>query len=610
MTIDSDSARFSQALRSAIFWPLGVFFAATILLVVFIVALLSEVTWSTHSYEVLAHVRHCENLLIDAQNNVRGYLLTGDQSFVTTYQTDRLQAENGLKDLKVLVSDNQEQTHNAQDIVNAMRSWGEHADILVAQRAQAPVNPDWMKLGATLSEQAQRSFEQFVTEEEQLRDTRLHRVRRMKTIIAASGGVLALLLVVTIVYQVRRQMLELAASYRDALKTIEQRQAALARSENDLEAQKEWLRVTLTSIGDGVIVTDPEGRVVLMNHESEWLTGWTLAEALHHPLPEVFKIVNEDTRAVVENPVTKVLIEKKTIGLANHTVLLSRKGDEWPIEDSAAPILDANGETLGVVLVFHDASSSRLAQRSLKASNEELEKTVADRTLTLQQAVSDLQAFSYSVSHDLRSPLRAMQGFAEAVLEDYGDKLDERGRDYLGRIKAAGTRLDRLILDLLSYTRIARDDAPMESSDLDKIVRDVIAADSRLQSPAAEIRVDGPLPKVLGRESALNQVVTNLLGNAVKFVHEGKTPSIRIWSEERAPSVRLWIEDKGLGIAKEEQEKIFNMFTQLNDSAKFGGTGVGLAIVKKAMEIMHGKVGVESTDDSGSRFWLELPKAC
>jgi PAS domain S-box-containing protein len=609
VTIDSDSTRFSQALRSAIFWPLGVFFAATILLVVFIVALLTEVKWSTHSYEVLAHVRHCENLLINAQNNVRGYLLTGDQSFVTTYQTDRLQSENGLEDLKVLVSDNHDQKHNVQDIVDAMKSWGEHADILIAQRAQAPVNPDWMKLGATLSDQAQRSFEQFVTEEEQLRDTRLHRVRRMKTIIAASGGVLALLLVVTIVYQVRRQMFELASSYRDALKTIEQRQAALARSERDLEAQKEWLRVTLTSIGDGVIVTDPEGRVVLMNHESEWLTGWTLADALHRPLPEVFKIVNEDTRAVVENPVAKVLVEKKTVGLANHTVLLSRKGDEWPIEDSAAPILGANGETLGVVLVFHDASSSRLAQRSLKASNEELEKTVADRTLTLQQAVSDLQAFSYSVSHDLRSPLRAMQGFAEAVLEDYGDKLDERGRDYLGRIKAAGARLDRLIIDLLSYTRITRDEAPMEASDLDKIVRDVIAADSHLQSPAAEIRVEGPLPKVLGRESALNQVLTNLLGNAVKFVHEDKTPNIRIWSEERAPSVRLWIEDKGLGIAKEEQEKIFNMFTQLNDSAKFGGTGVGLAIVKKAMEIMHGTVGVESTDDSGSRFWLELPKA-
>jgi PAS domain S-box-containing protein len=609
VTIDSDSARFSQALRSAIFWPLGVFFAATILLVVFILALLSEVSWSTHSYEVLAHVRKSEHLLVDAQNNIRAYLLTGDQSYVTTYRADRLQSENGLKDLKDLVSDNLDQTHNAQDIVTAMKSWGEHADILIAQRAQAPVSPDWMKFGATLSDQAQQSFQQFVTEEERLRDLRLHRVRRMKTIIAASGGVLALLLVFTIVYQVRRQMFELAASYRDALNVIEQRQAALARSESDLEAQKEWLRVTLTSIGDGVIVTDPEGRVVLMNHESEWLTGWTLADALHRPLPEVFKIVNEETRAVVENPVAKVLVEKKTVGLANHTVLLSRKGDEWPIEDSAAPILSANGETLGVVLVFHDASTSRLAQKSLKASNEELEKTVADRTLTLEQAVSDLQAFSYSVSHDLRSPLRAMQGFAEAVLEDYGDKLDERGRDYLGRIKAAGARLDRLIIDLLSYTRIARDEEPMVASDLDKIARDVIAANTHLQPPAAEIRVESPLPKVLGRESALNQVLTNLLGNAVKFVHEGKTPSIRIWSEERGPNARLWIEDKGLGIARDEQEKIFHMFTQLNDPAKFGGTGVGLAIVKKAMDIMHGTVGVESTDETGSRFWLELPKA-
>ncbi|HEX4138710.1 MAG TPA: ATP-binding protein, partial [Candidatus Methylacidiphilales bacterium] len=354
---------------------------------------------------------------------------------------------------------------------------------------------------------------------------------------------------------------------------------------------------------------DPAGRVVLMNHESEWLTGWTLADALHHPLPEVFKIINEETRAPVEDPVAKVLVEKKTIGLANHTVLLSRNGDEWPIEDSAAPILDAHGETLGVVLVFHDASSTRLAQRSLKASNEELEKTVAERTLTLQQTVSELQAFSYSVSHDLRSPLRAMQGFAEAVVEDYGDKLDDKGRDYLGRIKNAAARLDRLIIDLLSYTRITRDETPLEAVDLDKIVRDVIAADTHLQPPAAEVRIDGPPPKVLARESALNQVITNLLGNAVKFVPAGETPKIRIWSEERGARVRLWIEDKGLGIPQSEQAKIFTMFVQLNDPTKFGGTGVGLAIVKKAMEIMRGTVGVESAEGSGSRFWLELAKA-
>ena len=108
-------------------------------------------------------------------------LLTGDQSFVNTYKADRLQAENGLKEIKELVADNHDQTHNIQDIMDAMGNWDEHADILIAERAKGPVSPDWMKLGATLSDQAQRSFEQFVAEEERLRDTRLHRVRSGNT---------------------------------------------------------------------------------------------------------------------------------------------------------------------------------------------------------------------------------------------------------------------------------------------------------------------------------------------------------------------------------------------------------------------------------------------
>jgi PAS domain S-box-containing protein len=148
-------------------------------------------------------------------------------------------------------------------------------------------------------------------------------------------------------------MMALAASYRAALDTIEQRRAALARSEADLEEQKEWLRVTLTSIGDGVIVTDPSGRVVLMNHESERLTGWTNVEALHQPLSAVFRIVDKKTRLAAEDLVGRILLEKKVIGLANHSLLLSRIGEEWTIEDSAAPICDAKGTILGVVVVFH-----------------------------------------------------------------------------------------------------------------------------------------------------------------------------------------------------------------------------------------------------------------
>ncbi len=611
MTIDSDSAKFSQALRSAIVWPLGVFLVAILLLVGVVLLLFSEITWSTHSYTVLADVRISENLLIDAQNNVRGYLLTGDPAYVATYKSDRDRAKAELSEIGQLVSDNSNQEHNLEDVIDAKEAWVQHADIMIAQRTpQSPANTDWIKLGATLEQQLNQRFERFVNAETKLCDERARRVRHTKVLLAVSGGVLAGLLVFTLVYQVRRQMFELATSYRDALRVIEQRQAALARSEKDLEAQKEWLRVTLTSIGDGVIVTDPAGRVLLMNHESERLTGWTMAEALHQPLAEVFKIVNEETRAVVESPVARVLIDKKTVGLANHTVLISRSAEEWPIEDSAAPILDERNETLGVVLVFHDATGPRLAQKALKAYSVELEKTVAERTLTLEQTVSELQAFSYTVSHDLRSPLRSMQGFSEALMEDYADKLDEKGRHYLERIQNAAARLDRLIVDLLSYTRISRDQQPLDVLDLDKIVRDIIEADAHLQPPAAEVRVDGPLPKVLGRDSALSQVLSNLLGNSVKFVPPGETPNVRIWSEERGPRVRLWIEDKGLGVPEGAREKIFDMFVQLNEPAQFGGTGVGLAIVKKALQIMHGDVGVEPGDGGGSRFWFELAKAC
>ena len=464
-------------------------------------------------------------------------------------------------------------------------------------------------MGRIIMDDIRAKFDQFTDAEVALRDARLHKIRKMKSILAYAGGALVLLLALAIAYRVKKQMMELAEEHRTALETIEHRHEALRRSERDLEEQKEWLRVTLTSIGDGVIVTDPEGRVVLMNHEAERLTGWPQVEALHQPLAKVFKIVNEETRAAVTDPVAKVLQEKKVVGLANHTVLISRYGEESPIEDSAAPICDPKGKILGVVMVFHDATTMRLAQKNLKAYSADLEKKVADRTTTLQQTVSELEAFSYSVSHDLRSPLRAMQGFSEAVLEDYGDKLDDQGKNYLGRIKNAASRLDRLIQDLLSYTRISRIDTPLEVFDLKKVVSDIIEHDSALNPPAAKVTVaEATLPKVLGRETALNQVITNLLGNAAKFVKPGTVPEINVRGEDRGSAVRLWIEDNGIGIAPADQERIFDMFIQVHEPGQYGGTGIGLAIVKKAAQTMRGAVGVESKEGEGSRFWVDLNK--
>ena len=297
------------------------------------------------------------------------------------------------------------------------------------------------------------------------------------------------------------------------------------------------------------------------------------------------------------------------VSLTDPMVLVSRHGAEYPVEDSAAPIKSHQGETIGVVLVFHNATEERKAQSALRAHSEELEKRVAERTETLRQTVSELESFSYTVSHDLRSPLRAMQGFAQAVVEDYGDKLDDQGRNYLERIKNAAERLDRLIQDLLSYTRLSRQDTQLVPLDADKILRDIVDNYPNLHPPAAQVTVKGHLPRVQGHEAALTQVFSNLLGNAVKFVPAGTGPRVFVRTEDKPGRVRIYFEDNGIGVLPEDRERIFQMFVQINESQLYGGTGVGLAIVRKAVESMRGSVGVESVEEGGSRFWVELMKA-
>ncbi len=592
---------------SAIIWPVGVIFFTAIMMLLMIVMLMRVVKWSEHSYDVYSHAWKCRELMGECQTGFRGYLLGGDKTFLETLPARHAAVDRTFLELKKMVSDNPEQTLRAENLITQKDTWFEFATTSLAK--PAPDAGAVIRMADDLAIHLRDQFREFLQAEQTLHDQRVKNVEHTKRALAWTGAILALVLAVTVSQLVRRQFLGLALDYESVLKTIEQRHAALARSEAELEEQKEWFRVTLSSIGDGVIVTDREGRVVFMNHESERLTGWNNVEALLKPLAQVFRLIDETTREKIEDPFAGVLEQGKVKGLAISSVLISRGGEECPIEDSAAPIRDSKGNILGVVLVFHDASVVRQSQAALRVHSEELERRVRERTIALQQTVSELESFSYTVSHDLRSPLRAMQGFAQAVLEDYGDKVDEQGRKYLGRIKNAAERLDRLIQDLLSYTRVAREDAPLVPLDADKILRDIIDNYPNLHSPAAEVEVAGVIPRVLGHEASLTQVLSNLLGNAAKFVAEGTTPHIRVWGEEIKDRVRIWIEDNGIGISSEDYERIFQMFVQVNESQLYGGTGVGLAIVKKAVESMHGSVGLESIDQGGTRFWVELAKA-
>jgi PAS domain S-box-containing protein len=610
VTIDSDSARFQRALQSAILRPVGVIFATAFLLLLLVVELFQVIKWSDHSYEVLAQARKCENEVILLQNDARGYLLTSQPVFIEDLDQQCKAIDINFEQLKTLVGDNQEQVIRADDLIQAKNTWVAYAqnNITTRQKGKMPSQDDLM-LGNKIMDNLLAKFDTFTAVEVQLRQERTAHVKSMRQVMIFGGGFLIIVLAVLVGQLVRRHFTDLANVYRAALDAADQRHAALLRSEADLEEQKEWFRVTLSSIGDGVIVTDDQGRVVFMNGEAERLTEWKSIEAMLKPLTTVFRIVNEISRATVEDPVAKVFREKKVVGLANHTVLISSQGQETPIEDSAAPIYGPNGKILGVVLVFHDAKEMRRAQNTLKAHSEDLEKMVVQRTQSLQQTVTELEAFSYTISHDLRSPLRSMQGFSQALLEDYGDKIDEHGKDYLHRIKNAAERLDRLIQDLLSYTRLSGQDSPLVALDLDKCLRDIIEHYPNFRPPNAEIEVEGTLPKVMGREASLTQVISNLLSNAAKFVAPGTTPHIKIWGEDKGPLIRVWFQDNGIGIAQRDFARIFQMFVQINEPAAYGGTGVGLAIVSRAMQTMHGSVGVESEEGKGSKFWIELAKA-
>ncbi len=254
-------------------------------------------------------------------------------------------------------------------------------------------------------------------------------------------------------------------------------------------------------------------------------------------------------------------------------------------------------------------SALQAAKDLLAAQAADLEVLVAERTEKLRETVGELEAFSYSVAHDMRAPLRGMQGYAQILLQEHASQLDAVARPYLERIANSASRMDVLIQDVLDYTRVVQADTQLKPVDLDRLVRDVVAIYPGWQPPLAAVHVQGSLPPVLGHEGFLTQCVSNLIGNAVKFVGRNATPVVRIWAESANSGVRVWFEDNGIGIAPKDHKRVFRMFEQINSRNEFEGTGMGLTIARKAAERMGGKIGFESELGKGSKFWIELPKA-
>ncbi len=353
---------------------------------------------------------------------------------------------------------------------------------------------------------------------------------------------------------------------------------------------------------DAVLVWEFPGSIILWNRAAEQFYGFSKEEAIGQVSHELLHTVFPHDLADFERALQR---DGEWAGELTHTC---KDGQSITVESRMRLIAEAN-EKLLVLEVNRDVTERKRDEAEIRRLNENLERLVRDRTAQLEEVVSSMQAFSYSVSHDLRAPLRNVQTLAQAMLEDYGDRLDDLGREYANRLVASARRMDALIRDLLSYSRLTREELSPQAVSVASAVSEALRdLGDEIARRNAEVKVEEPLPAVSAHRVTLALIIRNLVANGLKFVAADVRPRLRIWGEDKGETVLLWVEDNGIGIAPEHRDRIFRVFERLHGEESYPGTGIGLAIVQKGVERMSGRCGVESELGRGSRFWVELPK--
>ena len=399
------------------------------------------------------------------------------------------------------------------------------------------------------------SADDFLSAETRIRASRSFTALRVDKLSLYGLIGLAAILAVLLAWEIRRLFQKLAGTYNLQIKEVR-------RWGDECYAHEQWLNTTLRSIGDAVIASDPGGKVVFKNRIAEQLTGWKEAEANATPLSEIFVVINERTRAALESPVDEVRRTGKIVGLANHSVLISKDGKEFQIDDSAAPIRNSQGQTVGVVLVFRDITGRRESEKQLRRLNQDLRRTN-----------QDLQQFSYAASHDLKEPLRTVSNYLQLIRSRYSGKVLDKEAGELFDVAVAGAqRMHALVEALLEYSRSGEvGDSTLEPVPVDKVVGDAMV---NLQSSISETDAAvslGPLPVVIANPQHLTQVFENLIGNALKYRSE-QPPRIAVSAAEGAQEWVFCVEDNGIGIPAEYQAQIFGIFKRLHGD-EYPGTG-------------------------------------
>jgi PAS domain S-box-containing protein len=369
------------------------------------------------------------------------------------------------------------------------------------------------------------------------------------------------------------------------------------------------LKNTITNTSPvGITMVDRDGVIRFANPQAEKILGLTKAKLarLHYNAPQ-FRIsaINGDPFPDDQLPFTRVRSTLKLVHDVQHAIVLKNK-KRILLSVNAAPLFDENGLFNGMVSSIEDITNRNKAEQEILRLNQELEQRVKDRTTKLEAANTELDAFAYSVSHDLRAPLRAMEGFSEALKTGYPEKLDEQGQHYLTRIQEASLEMGQLIEALLSLSRVTRNELKSESIDLSLMARE-IADEMKKENPKRKVEVEiSKGMEVQGDARLIKIAMENLVNNAFKFTSMRDQAHIAIGIKKEAGETAFFVRDDGVGFDMEYASKLFVPFQRLHAKEKFTGSGIGLATVKRIVTRHGGRIWAEAGVDQGATFYFTI----
>jgi PAS domain S-box-containing protein len=362
------------------------------------------------------------------------------------------------------------------------------------------------------------------------------------------------------------------------------------------------LATAVEQSGDSIVITDTDGNIQYVNPAFEQITGYSSDEVIGKN-PRFLKGGKASTESY-QNLWATITSGSQWTG---HFTNKKKDGTLFEEEATISPVRDGIGQIVSYVAVKRDVTERRRSEEAIRRLNETLEERVADRTAELEAANKELEAFSYSVSHDLRAPLRHINGFSQALLEDYSDKLDDGGKSYLTEVRNASQEMAQLIDDVLQLARVTRSEMRREEVSLSELARGVVADLQKGNGRrAVTVHIEDGL-WTRGDKRLLRIVLTNLLGNAWKFTSRQEQAEITFGSERQNNQVSYFVRDNGAGFEMAYVNKLFGAFQRLHTAGEFEGTGIGLATVQRIVTRHGGRVWATGKVDEGATFYFALP---